>query len=158
MIQIEQLSKIYKTKQQQVYGSNDISLQFEDTGMIFILGKSGSGKKTLLNLIAGLDQQDSGSIHIDGTCVSEYEEKQWDELRKRDIGVIFQDYNLFEERTVYENLALRVSGYMEERIPLHIEHILHYLGLDEYKERKINQLSGGEKLRIQSTSSRYQWI
>lgn len=158
MIEIKGLTKIYKSdlEENKVIAANDISYKFNDSGFYFVLGKSGCGKTTLLNLLAGLDNYDSGQILMHGDDIRNYTEKQLDEYRNVKIGIIFQQYNLLPDIDVYDNLRLVMElqewdcekDNRKEYIDSKIADILKMVGISGYEKRKINQLSGGEQQRV----------
>ena len=107
MLELKNVNKIYKMKkgiENKVL--KNISLKFDSVGMTFILGKSGSGKSTLLNIIGGLDKYDSGDISIFGKSTKNFKEKEFDSYRNNYIGFVFQEFNVIEDYTVYENIVL----------------------------------------------------
>ncbi len=158
MIEINGLTKIYKTNagENDIIATNDISCNFKDSGFYFILGKSGCGKTTLLNILSGLDNYDSGQILVKGEDIQSYSEEQLDEYRNIKIGIVFQQYNLLPDMNVYDNLRLVLELQewdcdkvnQKEFIDNEISIILKKVGLSGYENRKINQLSGGEQQRI----------
>ena len=89
-----------KGKSNELHVLNDISVDFPETGLVAIMGQSGSGKTTLLNALCGLDKINSGEIEVNEYSISKYRSKVWDKLRNQEFGYIFQNYNIFEERTL----------------------------------------------------------
>ena len=156
MIEIRGLKKIYKAESNEVIANNNISFKFKEKGFYIILGKSGCGKTTLLNILSGLDNYNDGKILVDGDDIGNYNEIQLDEYRNIKIGIIFQQYNLLSDMNVFNNLRLVLElqewecdekarkKYIEDKI----SDILDKVGLSGYENRKINQLSGGEQQRI----------
>lgn len=106
MIEINDLTKIFKTKKQTITALNNINLTFPDTGLVFILGKSGCGKSTFLNLLANFDTPTKGIIKYNNLDLSTLKEKDRDEYLFNEVGFVFQSYNLFSDLTVKENIAL----------------------------------------------------
>ncbi len=149
MIRLKGINKVYKGTQE-VIGLDEFSLDLPRAGLCFLVGKSGSGKTTLLNIVGGLDHSDSGTIEIQEQKVSDFKEKEWDEFRNRHIGIVFQNFNLFENMNVYDNLAfpLKLQNYKKEEINQHVEEVLEYVDLKGYETRKITELSTGQKQRI----------
>ena len=143
MLEIENINKSY-SKQKDVL--NNISLSF-DKGLVCILGKSGSGKSTLLNILGSLDKAD-GSIYVDGKDISKLKEKELDYYRNTYVGFIFQDFNLIEDYTVYENIVLPLKLQNKKIDNDKIDSYLKRLGIYEYKNRKPSELSGGERQRV----------
>ncbi|MDE5910915.1 MAG: ABC transporter ATP-binding protein, partial [Clostridia bacterium] len=131
-----------------VQALKNVSLSFEDKGMVFILGKSGSGKSTLLNLIGGLDFADSGEIIIDGKSSKDFKEKDYDSYRNTYIGFVFQEYNILNEFTVGENITLALELQSQKGDTGRLEEILKEVDLEGYADRKPNELSGGQKQRV----------
>lgn len=136
------VSKIYKTKYNETKALDDINLSFDNTGFVFILGESGSGKSTLLNMISTLDKPSSGSIYIGDTDITKLKEKNLDYYRNSYISLVFQDYNLIPDLTVFENINLVIND--EEKSI----NALKQVDLYELKNRKINEISGGQKQRV----------
>ncbi len=153
MIRAEGVTKKYKTKSGEVVGVDQINFEIKKKGLYMILGKSGCGKTTLLNVLGGLDSYDFGHIYINGADMAQFTENELDTHRNIDIGIIFQEFNLIPELTVYDNLRLVLEiqewkGKNEENIKNTIEENLKRVGLDGYSQRKVYQLSGGERQRV----------
>ena len=149
MIKFDNLSKIYKTKNNvSINALQNISLSLPKTGMIFLLGKSGSGKSTFLNVLGGLDNFDSGDIFINGKSLKNFSIKELDSYRNTFVGFIFQNYNLLEDFNVKENLELGLNLQRKTPSNQEISNILEKVGLKDFENRKINQLSGGQKQRV----------
>ena len=148
MIKVENLTKIYTSKYKSVCKALDnVSFSLPDEGMVFICGKSGSGKSTMINLLAGLDEITSGDILVDGNRLSDFNIEQFDEYRNNCIGFVFQDFCLIETFTVKENimLSLNLKGISDERL---VDDILEKVGLEGYGSRYPKELSGGQKQRV----------
>ncbi len=154
MIKVNCLKKIYKGNDSDVTACDDINLNFSDAGLYMILGKSGCGKTTLLNVLSGIQDYDEGSIFVGDKDITNYTEREMDDYRNLDIGIIFQDYNLISDISVYDNLKLVLSiqktniPYTEEMISEKISKTLKLVGLTGYESRKIFELSGGEQQRV----------
>ena len=152
MIKLTGINKYYfKNKSNEIHVLDNVSLDFPETGLVALLGKSGSGKTTLLNVMSGLDDADKGIIQLDSTILKSYNSKVWDALRSRKIGYVFQNYNLFNDKTVYENLemALNLAGlYDKAEIDARINYSLELVGLAKYKKRRPSSLSGGQQQRV----------
>lgn len=152
MIKLKNLCKQYnKGKPNCNIVLKNISFELDSTGLISILGKSGCGKTTLLNIIGGIDFFDSGELVIDGLDFSEYRAKYWDSFRNENIGYIFQNFCLFEEKTIYENIeiGLKLSYVMSNnQLNKRIDYILDKVGLLRQKNKLAAQLSGGQKQRL----------
>ena len=151
MIKVYKLNKRYnKHKRNEIHVLNDVSLEFANTGLVFLLGPSGSGKSTLLNAIGGLDKVDSGNIVIDDKTVNKYHFNKWDYLRNQHIGYIFQNYVLLPELSVYDNIAfaLRLVGLNKVQADERIDYALKAVNMEKFKKRKVKNLSGGQQQRI----------
>lgn len=113
-------------------------------------GTSGSGKTTLLNAISGMDNVDSGEIIIGTENITTYEQKDLDTFRREKVGIVFRDFNLFDDMNVYENLALplKIMGVNRVEIKRSVEETLDLIGLNGYENRKVNELSAGQMQRI----------
>ncbi|MEE1008995.1 MAG: ABC transporter ATP-binding protein [Agathobacter sp.] len=149
MIRLCNISKVYKSKSNSVVALDNINLELEDSGFIFINGKSGSGKTTLLNMIAGLDEPTEGNIYIDGVDTQKVCKEFWEEYRNTDVGIVFQNYNLIDDYTVYDNLKLTLILQKNiEDIEDRIDEVLKLTDLYDYKFHKANELSGGQKQRV----------
>lgn len=124
------------------------SVQFHKGEFCAIIGKSGSGKSTLLRILATLDIPDSGDVLLDGERVNDLGDAELAKLRRRKIGFIYQDYNLFPEYTAYENIImpLHLDGRQENREE--IQDLMDKLGILECKDKFPNEMSGGEQQRV----------
>lgn len=151
MIKVYKLDKKFnKNKRNEIHVLKDISLEFPDTGLVFLLGPSGSGKSTLLNAIGGLDRVDSGSVEINDKSIHKYRFNKWDDLRNEHIGYIFQNYILFPELSVYDNIffALRLIGVKKAEADERIDYALQAVKMEKFKKRKVKNLSGGQQQRV----------
>lgn len=148
MLEIKHLSKTYKTKKHIVKALDDLSLTIQDKGMVFILGKSGSGKSTLLNVLGGLDAYDEGEIIIHGKSSKQFHQADFDSYRNTLIGFIFQEYNVMENFTVKENIALALQLQGKHVDDSKLEEILKEVDLVGLANRKPNELSGGQLQRV----------
>ena len=150
MLQIQHISKQYRTGSFVQLALNDVSLNLRDNEFISILGPSGSGKTTLLNIIGGLDRYDYGDLIIDGISTKKYKAKDWDAYRNHVIGFVFQSYNLIPHQTVLANveLALTIGGVSGKERRRRAEEALKEVGLEEHLHKKPNQLSGGQMQRV----------
>ncbi len=149
MLEVRNLVKVYKTKKaDDVRALDNVSMQFNETGMVFLLGKSGSGKSTLLNVMGGLDKFDSGEIIIKGRSSKTFSESDFDSYRNTFLGFIFQEYNVMPEFTVYKNIALALELQGKSADKESVDNLLRQVDLLGYAKRKPNQLSGGQKQRI----------
>ena len=152
MIKLNSIDKYYnKNKSNEIHVVNNTSLELPDKGMVALLGKSGSGKTTLLNIIGGLDSYDSGAIQIDESLINKYSPSLWDSIRSKKIGYVFQNYNLIDTMSVYDNLelSLKLAGLNDSlEIEKRIDYALSLVNMSKYKRRKPNTLSGGQQQRV----------
>ena len=149
MLEIRNVSKTYRPKKGvPVKALDDVSLKFEDRGMVFILGKSGSGKSTLLNVLGGLDAADTGEFIIKGKSSKNFSQADFDSYRNTFIGFIFQEYNILPEFTVGANIALAMELQGKKATSEDLSRILDEVDLAGYGSRKPNELSGGQKQRV----------
>ena len=152
MIKIEKLNKYYnRKKSNEIHVINDLSLELPSKGLVVLLGPSGSGKTTLLNVLGGLDKVQSGTIVFGDKEIKGYKSKTWDEIRNKEVGYIFQNYNLLTNLTVYDNIALtlRMVGVVDkDEIDKRIDYILENIGMINYRKRRAYQLSGGQQQRV----------
>ncbi|MCD8293969.1 MAG: ABC transporter ATP-binding protein [Clostridia bacterium] len=151
MLEIKHLTKTYKTGSRggaEAAALQDVSVSFEDTGLVFLLGKSGCGKSTFLNCAGGLDAPSSGEIIVDGRSSKDFTQADWDSYRNTCVGFVFQEYNVLDEFSVADNvaLALELQGRKHEREK--VLEILREIGLEEFADRKPGTLSGGQKQRV----------
>lgn len=149
MIEVKNLKKTYKPKKgKAVEALKGIDLKFEETGLVFILGKSGSGKSTLLNMLGGLDRFDEGEIIIKGKSSEKFTQSDFDSYRNTFIGFIFQEYNILNDFTVGANIALAMELQGKKPTKESLNKILNEVDLEGYAGRKPNELSGGQKQRV----------
>ncbi len=149
MLEVVNLSKIYKSKGgTEVKALDDVSLRFPETGMVFLLGKSGSGKSTLLNVCGGLDSPTSGEIIVKGRSSKDFTQGDFDSYRNTFIGFIFQEYNILNEFTVEDNIALALELQGKPKDKATIDALLKEVDLEGLAKRRPNTLSGGQKQRI----------
>ncbi len=151
MLNLINIRKVYNqySAETKVIALDKITISFPNKGMFFITGKSGSGKSTLLNIIGGLDTPTSGEMIIDGKSTKNYSESDWDAYRNEYIGFVFQEYNLLEELSVSENIALALQLKSDSKESKQkINQALERVDLVGMENRKINTLSGGQKQRV----------
>ena len=150
MLQLQRISKVYYTGNQEFHALKDISIRFRENEFVSILGQSGSGKTTLLNIIGGLDQYTSGDLLIQGKSTKQFKDRDWDSYRNHTIGFVFQSYNLIGHQTALSNveIAMTLSGVSKlERKKRAIE-ALERVGLKDHLYKKPSQMSGGQMQRI----------
>ncbi|OGX79913.1 ABC transporter ATP-binding protein [Exiguobacterium sp. SH31] len=145
MIRIENVNKIYKTGDIETAALKEVDLTINDGAFVVILGPSGSGKSTLLNVISGLDTVTSGNITFDDTVLTDLSPEQMTAFRRDHLGFIFQQYNLLQNLTVYENIQI---GADLSQQPLGIDELLEQVGLTAARDKYPYQLSGGEQQRV----------
>lgn len=150
MLELKNISKDYQMQDEVVHALKNVSLQFRETEFVSILGHSGCGKTTLLNIVGGLDKYTSGDLVINGKSTKEYKDKDWDNYRNHRIGFIFQSYNLIPHLNVLENveLALTLSGIGREERRKRAKEVLIKVGLSDKLKSRPNQLSGGQMQRV----------
>lgn len=149
MLEIKNLTKIYKTKGGvDTIALDNVSVTFEEKGMVFLLGKSGSGKSTLLNLCGGLDTPTKGEIIVRGRSSATFSGSDFDSYRNTFVGFIFQEYNVLNEFTVEENLSIALELQGKPKDKAKVDELLRRVDMQGFKKRKPNTLSGGQKQRI----------
>ena len=150
MLQLKNITKNYLLGDNEVQALKGIDIEFRENEFVSILGQSGCGKTTLLNIIGGLDRYTSGDLIINGKSTKEFKDKDWDTYRNHSVGFVFQSYNLIPHQTVLANveLALTISGVGKaERRKRAIE-ALQKVGLGDQINKKPNQMSGGQMQRV----------
>ncbi len=150
MLELVDIKKDYAVAGEAVHALKGISLKFRRNEFVSILGASGCGKTTLLNIIGGLDQYTSGDLIIEGVSTKTYKDKEWDTYRNHSIGFIFQSYHLIPHQTVLQNveLALTISGVSKDERRKRAVEALEKVGLGDKLHNKPNQLSGGQAQRV----------
>ncbi len=150
MLKLEGITKDYKVADTAVHALKGISLQFRKKEFVAVLGHSGCGKTTLLNIIGGLDHYTSGDLVIKGVSTKNYKDRDWDAYRNHSIGFVFQSYNLIPHQTVLGNveLALTLSGVSPQERRERAAQALQRVGLGNELNKKPNQLSGGQMQRV----------
>ena len=150
MLKLENIVKTYQTGSISQNALKGVTVAFRRSEFVCILGQSGSGKTTMLNIIGGLDRYTSGQMSIDGVPTDTYKERDWDRYRNRSVGFIFQSYNLIPHQSVLANveLAMTISGASKKRRRRHAARALAMVGLKEHMHKKPNQLSGGQMQRV----------
>lgn len=150
MLELNDIKKDYVTGSTTVSALKGINLRFRDCEFVSILGQSGCGKTTMLNIIGGLDKYTSGDLKINGVSTKNYKDRDWDFYRNNSIGFVFQSYNLIPHQTVLSNveLALTLSGVSKAERKKRAIEALEKVGLGEQIHKKPNQMSGGQMQRV----------
>ena len=150
MLQLKEIVKDYQTGDEVVKALKGISINFRKNEFVSVLGQSGCGKTTLLNIIGGLDQYTSGDLVINGRSTKEFKARDWDSYRNHSIGFVFQSYNLIPHQTVLANveLALTLSGVSKSERRKRAKEVLEKVGLGDQLYKKPNQMSGGQMQRV----------
>ena len=150
MLQLKNIVKNYVSGDTTVQALKGIDITFRDSEFVSILGQSGCGKTTLLNIIGGLDQYTSGDLIINGRSTTKYKDSDWDTYRNHTIGFVFQSYNLIPHQSVLSNveLALTLSGVSKAERRKRAVEVLEKVGLGDQIHKKPNQMSGGQMQRV----------
>jgi putative ABC transport system ATP-binding protein len=150
MLQLENIAKVFRTDEVETTALNKVSFEVKNGEFVAIMGPSGCGKSTLLNILGLLDNPTEGAMYFDGTEVSRYTERQRAGMRKRNIGFVFQNFNLIEELTVFENVELPLI-YLgisaKDRKPL-VNEVLDRMQIAHRAKHFPLQLSGGQQQRV----------
>lgn len=150
MLDCQHIVKDYVTGDEVVHALKGVSFSFRDQEFVAILGQSGCGKTTLLNIIGGLDQYTSGDLVINGRSTKRYSDQDWDTYRNHRVGFVFQSYNLIMHQSVLSNveLALTLTGVEKEERRKRAKDVLKRVGLEDQMYKKPTQLSGGQMQRV----------
>lgn len=150
MLELKNITKEYRTGDETVQALKGINLKFRSNEFVSILGQSGSGKTTMLNIIGGLDQYSSGDLLINNKSTKDFKEKDWDTYRNHSVGFIFQSYNLIPHQSVLANveLALTLSGVSKDERRERARDVLTKVGLKDHMNKHPSQLSGGQMQRV----------
>ena len=150
MLKLQQIVKDYQAGDATVHALRGVSLTFRESEFVAILGHSGCGKTTLLNIIGGLDHYTSGDLIIGGRSTKDFSDSDWDSYRNHSIGFVFQSYNLIPHQTVLSNveLALTLSGVSKSERRERAKKALESVGLGDQLDKKPNQMSGGQMQRV----------
>ena len=144
-VSFQDVSKIYRSGEVEIRAVDDISFEIQKGEFVVIVGPSGAGKTTVLNMLGGMDACSEGTILVDGSEVSRYNARQLTEYRRRDIGFVFQFYNLIQNLTALENVELAAQICPD---PLDAQEVLRDVGLADRMNNFPAQLSGGEQQRV----------
>ena len=152
MLRLENVNKYFnRNRKNEIHVINETSLEMGSTGLVALLGPSGCGKTTLLNVIGGLDKVNGGKVFVNGQRITRRSSGRIDKIRNLNIGYIFQNYNLVENMTVFENVAvaLRMVGVKDKKeIEEKVNYVLEKVGMYRYRNRYADMLSGGERQRV----------
>ena len=150
MLKLKDIKKDYTVGDSTVHALKGVNLEFRETEFVAILGHSGCGKTTLLNIIGGLDQYTSGDLIINNKSTKNFTDADWDSYRNHSIGFVFQSYNLIPHQTVLSNveLALTLSGVAPAERKARATEALRKVGLGDQLNKKPNQMSGGQMQRV----------
>ena len=151
MLTLKNIKKVYHTAGgNDVHALKGVSLEFRSNEFVSILGASGCGKTTLLNIIGGLDRYTDGDLIIGGVSTKDYKDRDWDVYRNHRIGFVFQSYNLIPHQTVLGNveLALTIAGVSKAERKKRAVEALKKVGLEKELKKRPNQLSGGQMQRV----------
>lgn len=152
MVKLERVNKYFnRRRKNELHVINNTSLELGTSGLVALLGPSGCGKTTLLNAIGGLDKVSGGKIYINGQRITKRRSAKIDQIRNLNIGYIFQNYNLVENMTVFDNvaLALKMVGVKDKKeIEEKVNYVLEKVGMYRYRSRYADMLSGGERQRV----------
>jgi putative ABC transport system ATP-binding protein len=150
MIKTKDLKKVYRTEEVETTALNNVNLEIKDGEYVAVMGPSGCGKSTLLNVLGMIDKPSAGEYHFLGEEVAKYSERQRANLRKNNIGFVFQSFNLIDELTVYENveLPLLYLGYSSSERKKRVTEVLEQMEIIARKNHFPQQLSGGQQQRV----------
>lgn len=150
MLQLKDITKVYDAGETHVQALRGVSIEFRENEFVSILGQSGCGKTTLLNIIGGLDRYTEGDLIINGKSTKDFRDRDWDTYRNHSVGFVFQSYNLIPHQTVLANveLALTLSGVSKAERRRRAADALRRVGLGDQMKKKPNQMSGGQMQRV----------
>ena len=150
MLELKNITKVYELETFKQIALNDINISFRKNEFVSILGQSGSGKTTMLNIIGGLDSYTDGDLIVNGVSTKKFKDRDWDTYRNHRIGFIFQSYNLIGHQSILANveLALTLSGVSKKERRERAKQALIEVGLGDHINKKPNQLSGGQMQRV----------
>ena len=147
-IEIKGLSKIFLQGNQKIYGIRNANLSIEKGTFMSVIGRSGSGKSTFLNLVGGIENPTSGEVFFDGKSIHQFKDKELTKFRNQHIGYVFQQYHLLKELTVLENIRLPLDIGRKAYDHSYEEELLDLLGLKDRTDFYPSQLSGGQQQRV----------
>lgn len=150
IIQVEDLAKIYQVGSQEVHALRTVDLEIEKSEFVALMGPSGSGKSTLMNILGCLDTPSRGKYMLNRNDVSHMDDDELADIRNREIGFVFQTFNLLPRYSALENVALPLiyKGVSKDKRIQRAEEVLHQVGLQDRMDHKPNELSGGQRQRV----------
>ena len=150
VLETDNLTKTFHLGDQDIHALAGVSISVNEGELVAIMGASGSGKSTLLHLIGGLELPDSGSIHIEGRDITDLSDRQRTLLRRREMGIIFQTYNLLPTLSARENIAvpLLIEGVANAEIDRRVDEIIRLVHLEQRAKHRPQSMSGGEQQRV----------
>ena len=150
MLELKDIRKVYRVGELETRAVDGITVSFREKEFVAVLGESGSGKTTFLNIIGGLDRYDDGELIIKGKSTKNFKEREWDAYRNNSVGFVFQSYNLITHLSIVTNveLGMTLSGVSREEKHRRAVEVLEQVGLKEHLHKKPNQLSGGQMQRV----------
>lgn len=150
MIEINEVSKVYKMGKEKVVALNNVSLKINKGEFVAIIGPSGSGKSTLMHIVGGLDSPTTGTVSIEGNDISRLKDKQLSKYRNEKIGFVFQAFNLENSQTALENVMMPLifAGVSKKERKERALKALEQVGLKDLAKHKPNEMSGGQRQRV----------
>ncbi|MFT4770488.1 MAG: putative ABC transport system ATP-binding protein [Cryomorphaceae bacterium] len=150
IIQVQDLAKIYQVGSQEVHALRTVDLEIDKNEFVALMGPSGSGKSTLMNILGCLDTPSRGKYLLNQNDVSDMDDDELAEIRNREIGFVFQTFNLLPRYSALENVALPLiyKGVSKDKRTERAEEVLHQVGLQDRMKHKPNELSGGQRQRV----------
>ena len=148
MIEVKDLTKVYVNGKNKITALNSVNFKLPDKGLVFVIGKSGSGKSTLLNMLGALDDMTSGDVIVNNVSYASLTNKQLDLFRNNYLGIIYQNYNLFETESVIANIKVGTDSLGIHVTEERISELLRDLDLEDIREKRVKELSGGQKQRV----------
>ena len=155
LLKVDQIEKYYGNKSSLTKAIDDISFTVDEGEFVAIMGASGSGKTTLLNCISTIDRVTAGHIYLEGKDITKLKGKSLNQFRREKLGFIFQDFNLLDTLTAYENISLAMSihGISVKEMDAKIQKVANQLGIEDVLKKYPYQMSGGQKQRVASARS-----
>jgi putative ABC transport system ATP-binding protein len=150
LIKIEKLTRTYQIGEEVIHALNGVNLEIEQNQYVALMGPSGSGKSTLMNILGCLDRPSSGDYFLNGPNVATLDDNQLAVIRNKEIGFVFQTFNLLPKYTALENVALPLvyAGWSEDKRIARAQEVLDQVGLKDRMKHKPNELSGGQRQRV----------